>query len=65
MGIELEFSDNKKYYVETRREIIENWLNKSDLIMNKYCCPACKEILYIDEKTNKYRCENYLCKMSK
>lgn len=39
----------------TRMEVIESWL-KSDLYLNYYCCPFCRDIL------NKLNDEIYSCK---
>jgi len=62
----------------TRREILETWKKQSDEILDSYCCPSCRDILYPhkkldgeigfdeydDSENNKYLyCHNILCKL--
>jgi hypothetical protein len=42
----------------TRIEIINLWLDQAPLL-SKYCCPNCRDLLYLRGKY--YYCENDLC----
>jgi hypothetical protein len=43
----------------TRRQIIEEWQKQSDEMLDSFCCPKCRDILY--EYADRYFCENEYC----
>lgn len=43
----------------TRRQIIEEWNKQSDELLDSFCCPNCRDILY--EYADRYICENEDC----
>ena len=45
----------------TRKEIIQLWSQQSEEMLNSYCCPGCRDLLFETEKY--YICKNTSCKL--
>ena len=50
----------------TRFEIIELWNNQDEIMLNTYCCPNCRDLLFDHEflgiaKYGDYYCHNKDC----
>ena len=52
---------SEKIGVHTRREIIEIWQGSRDEILNKLCCPNCRDLLFNFSSKDEYYCGNPGC----
>jgi len=49
----------KKSKLLTRKEVIEIWSKQSEVFLNSFCCPNCRDILfYYGFRENEYYCKN-------
>ncbi len=60
--------EKMKHNLLTRKEIIKLWEKQKKEILNSYCCPSCRSVLfkynidYIYPSENYYYCHNIDCK---
>ena len=52
-----------KYYLMTRQQIIDKWLEQDKEKLSTYCCPNCRDLLYPTGKKNVYTCQNMSCSL--
>ena len=48
--------------VHTRNEIIGLWQMSHESILNKFCCPNCRNLLFKFKDRDEYYCANNGCK---
>ncbi len=48
----------------TRQNIIDMWSTQPEELKNHYCCPNCRDLLYLnDEENDFYFCYNHQCSL--
>lgn len=51
--------DSIKTRLLTRFEIIELWNNQDEIILNAYCCPNCRDLLFDHADYKNIKHKNY------
>lgn len=60
---DVKFSDGETRKCLTRREVMKLWEDLADEILDSLCCPACRDILLVNND-GEFSCSNNYCKIT-